>query len=53
VCQPLTGGAAAADAGPLPVRPSCLIVGTRTRVDVHWQDGQTTRRILAKAGGLL
>jgi hypothetical protein len=27
------------DLGPAPVRPSALIIGTHTRVDVHWQDG--------------
>ena len=31
-----------------PIRPTAVIVGTHTRVDVHWQDGTKTRRVLSR-----
>ena len=31
-----------------PLRPAATVVGTRTYVDVLWQDGSTTRRIAAR-----
>ena len=39
-----------ADLGPkpIPVRPAAVIIGTHTRVDVHWQDGRITRRVHAR-----
>ena len=59
--SPVTGASPDGDDAPLsgndapeevalvpPIRPTAVIVGTHTRVDVHWQDGTKTRRVLSR-----